>query len=242
MPALLVDEEGGLKEWAWKEHPERYNHRHVSHHYDVWPGMKVNWEDTPELANAILKSNRRRGQQDDSAHGIMHRLFTAIRLKDRQDTTLHIQQLFRHGFVNCNMSTNHFPDRMEFPDMLGGMPAALAEMAVCSRPGLVEFLPAMPQCLEKGELSGVSLYTFMQLKHLRWDLEEGYAQAELVSLKEQRCRVKLYRPAETWQDGRPLTEKEKAEGVEFSKTSGMFPFPVEIRIPPKEDGIQKGLY
>ena len=154
LPALLLDEEGGLKEWAWKDHPERYNHRHVSHHYDVWPGMKVNWEDTPELADAILKSNRRRGQQDDSAHGIMHRLFTAIRLKDKQDACMHIQQLFRHGFVNSNLSTNHFPDRLEFPDMLGGMPAALAEMAVYSRPGIIEFLPAMPDFLAKGKLCG----------------------------------------------------------------------------------------
>ena len=216
LPALLLDEEGGLKEWAWKDHPERYNHRHVSHHYDVWPGMKVNWEDTPELADAILKSNRRRGQQDDSAHGIMHRLFTAIRLKDKQDACMHIQQLFRHGFVNSNLSTNHFPDRLEFPDMLGGMPAALAEMAVYSRPGIIEFLPAMPDFLAKGKLCGASLYTFMLLQTMEWDLEAGVLQAVLVSHENQICRVGSHKPAVIFRDGNPLTEQETAEGIQFT--------------------------
>jgi hypothetical protein len=76
----LLDEEGGLREWAWPEVSENYDHRHVSHHYGVWPGHMITWEREPELAEAIRISNRKRSQQDDSAHGIIHRLLTAIRL------------------------------------------------------------------------------------------------------------------------------------------------------------------
>jgi hypothetical protein len=46
-------------------------------------GNSITWEDAPALAEAVLKSNRKRGQENDSAHGLMHRLFTAIRLKDK---------------------------------------------------------------------------------------------------------------------------------------------------------------
>ena len=73
LPTLLTDEEGALKEWAWPSMEENYNHRHVSHHYDVWPGRAVTPERSPEIAEAIRISNRKRGQQDDSAHGIIHR-------------------------------------------------------------------------------------------------------------------------------------------------------------------------
>lgn len=217
LPILLMDEDGSLKEWAWKAHPERYNHRHVSHHYDVWPGMKVNWQETPDLAKAILRSNRKRGQQDDSAHGIMHRLFTAIRLKDTFDVTAHITQLFRHGFVNTNMTTNHFPYRMEFPDMLGGMPAALAEMVIYSRPGTIELLPALPDGLKKGRLEGANLYTYMHLHGLEWDLEAGYIRAKMVSLKDQCCYIRSAYDAEMLKNGVPFTEEEKLNGISFKK-------------------------
>lgn len=73
LPVYLIDEEGALKEWAWETVEENYNHRHVSHHYDVWPGRAVTLESEPEIAEAIRKSNRKRGQQDDSAHGIIIR-------------------------------------------------------------------------------------------------------------------------------------------------------------------------
>ena len=129
---------------------------------------------------------------------------------------MHIQQLFRHGFVNSNLSTNHFPDRLEFPDMLGGMPAALAEMAVYSRPGIIEFLPAMPDFLAKGKLCGASLYTFMLLQTMEWDLEAGVLQAVLVSHENQICRVGSHKPAVIFRDGNPLTEQETTEGIQFT--------------------------
>ena len=189
LPALLLDEDGALKEWAWADHKERYDHRHVSHHYDVWPGMKVTPESEPELAAAILKSNRKRGLQDCSAHGIMHRLFTAVRLAEAGDASLYLRQLFRNGFVNTNMTTNNFPYRLEFPDMLGGIPAALSECIVCSRPGEIRFLPALPRCLDKGSLHGVQLYTFMTLVKAEWDLTAETLKVTLRSKRRQTVSV-----------------------------------------------------
>ena len=96
--------------------------------------------------------------------------------------------------------------------MLGGMPAALAEMAVYSRPGIIEFLPAMPDFLAKGKLCGASLYTFMLLQTMEWDLEAGVLQAVLVSHENQICRVGSHKPAVIFRDGNPLTEQETTEG------------------------------
>jgi alpha-L-fucosidase 2 len=190
LPNYLLDEEGGLKEWAWPSVSENYNHRHVSHHYDVWPGHAVTWEEEPELAKAITISNRKRGQQDDSAHGIIHRLFTAIRLKDMIETEQNLYQLMNHGFVLRTLCTNHYPYIVHCPDLQGAMPAILLEMCVYSAPGTVEFLPAMPSSLEKGSIEGVWLYTWAKLERLAW-CEKGLT-AAIVSGKVQklilRCR------------------------------------------------------
>ncbi|MBR5115935.1 MAG: methyltransferase, partial [Lachnospiraceae bacterium] len=58
------------------------------HHYDVWPGRAVTPETEPELTKASIISNRKRGQQDDSAHGIIHRAFTAEQWEGLIDPSL----------------------------------------------------------------------------------------------------------------------------------------------------------
>ena len=196
LPTLLTDEEGALKEWAWPTMEENYNHRHVSHHYDVWPGRAVTPETEPEIAEAIRISNRKRAQQDDSAHGIIHRAFTAIRLKDREELEQNLSQLLEHGFVRRSLSTAHFPYRGWFPDLQGAMPALLIEMCVFSAPGTAEFLPALPPEMPKGRLEGVWLYTWAKLHALEWD--EGGLHAELTSQIDQTLTLRCRRETEAF--------------------------------------------
>ena len=193
LPVYLTDEQGALKEWAWPTIEENYNHRHVSHHYDVWPGRAVTPETEPELAKAILRSNRKRGQQDDSAHGIIHRAFTAIRLKDMEEMMQNFSQLIDHGFVRRTLFGTHFPYRGTCPDPTGAFPALLIEMAVFSMPGVIEFLPCMPDnLLEKGALDGVWLYTFAKLNHMEWT-DEG-VKASVTSNEAQKLTLRCRKP------------------------------------------------
>ena len=197
LPDYLLDEEGGLKEWAWPTIEENYNHRHVSHHYDLWPGRAVMPDTEPELAEAIRISNRKRGQQDDSAHGIIHRVLCAIRLRDREEMEQSMSQLIAHGFVRRNLSTAHFPYRGQFPDLQGAMPAILLEMCVFSVPGRVELLPALPEEWKTGSIDGIWLYIRAKLIHMEWD--EDSITAEIRSDAEQTLQI-IYR---TRQKNRP---------------------------------------
>ena len=193
LPPLLLDEEGALREWAWDSIEDDLDHRHVSHHYAAWPGFAANWADAPELSRAILISNRKRGQENDSAHGLMHRLFTAIRLRDADGVWFYHKQLLEHGFVNASLTTNHFPYKAVFADVLGGMPAALAEMLVQSRPGVVDLLPVLPGFFRTGRLAGVCLYTFAVLTELSWDFNRGLVTVSLQSLRDQAIRLSMCR-------------------------------------------------
>jgi alpha-L-fucosidase 2 len=189
LPAYLLDDNGGLKEWAWPTIEENFNHRHVSHHYDLWPGRSVTPDREPELAKAIRISNRKRGQQDDSAHGIIHRCLSAIRLKDLEETMQNLSQLINHGFVTSTLQTRHFPYRGQFPDLQGGMPAILLEMCVFSEPGTVEFLPTMPASQKSGAIEGVWLYTWAKLENMSWN-EQGL-KATLVSNEAQTLTLRF---------------------------------------------------
>lgn len=191
LPEYLLDEEGGLKEWAWADSKENYNHRHVSHHYGVWPGHFITFDSAPELAKAILISNRKRGQENDSAHGIIHRLFTAIRLKDVNDTLYNLKQLMEHGFLTRSLYTYHFPYYLKCPDLLGAMPCILAEMIVYSRPGMIELFPAFPDSFQKGEINGIWLYTFAKIECLKWNREEKWIHLELSAYQDQEICLKV---------------------------------------------------
>jgi hypothetical protein len=190
LPPYLLDEEGALKEWAWPGFEERCNHRHISHLYDVWPGNAITWEDTPELAKAALMSNRKRGQQNDSAHGIMHRAFVAARLKDSTDVFFHLKQILDHGFINRNLSANHFPYHVYFADVTGSFPAFMIEMLVYSSPGVIELLPALPKEIPQGTLTEVCCFTFARINELSWDLQQGRITAKITSLKDQEITLR----------------------------------------------------
>lgn len=216
LPDYVLDEGGGLKEWAWTDIEENYNHRHVSHHYDLWPGRAVFPDTEPEIAEAIRISNRKRGQQDDSAHGIIHRALCAIRLKDMEEFEQNLSQLICHGFVRCNLSTTHFPYRGQFPDLQGAMPAILLEMCVFSRPGVVEFLPAVPDYYPTGKIYGIWLYTWAKLNSMEWN-EEGIT-VRMISFREQSLTLRCPKKATAFEiNCKPMAIENNAVTYNFAK-------------------------
>lgn len=185
IPTLCLDDEGGLKEWSVPDATEDYNHRCVSHHYALWPAHLASWEKTPDLAKAIQISNRKRGQENDSAHGIMHRLFCAIRLRDGGDVDQNLRQVLDHGFVRRNLMTNHYPYSAFFPDITGSFPTAMQEMILYSEPGRVGILPALPEYFEAGSLTGIHLYCFAEIPNIEWNIAKKTVRFELRSLRDQ---------------------------------------------------------
>ena len=185
LPDYLMDEDGAVKEWSFKYSGENYDHRHVSHHYDVWPGRAISPEKTPELVKPFILSNRKRGHQDDSAHGVIHRYFTAVRLDDHKDAKHNLRTLMEHGYVTRTLNTVHYPYRVFCPDLLGAMPAIILEMLVYSDEGFIKLLPSVPEDLNEGCVEGVWLYTFAKIEKMKWNIPAGSAVAEISSLKDQ---------------------------------------------------------
>lgn len=191
LPDYLMDEDGAVKEWSFKYSGENYDHRHVSHHYDIWPGRAISPEKTPELVKPFILSNRKRGHQDDSAHGVIHRYFTAVRLDDHKDAMHNLRTLLEHGYVTRTLNTVHYPYRVFCPDLLGALPAMILEMLVYSDEGFIKLLPSVPEDLSKGHVDGVWLYTFAKIEHMIWDMKAGQATVEISSMKDQTVNFKF---------------------------------------------------
>ncbi len=190
LPPYRYDDMGALKEWAWEPLQENYDHRHVSHLYGVWPGDEITPDGTPELAEAALLANRKRGQENGSAHGIMHRALVAARLKDSSLVLQNLKQILEQGFLNPgSLMTNHYPYRCYCPDAIGSIPTLVIEMLVYSYPGVIEVLPALPPGLNQGTLYGARLRTGAVVERLGWDLNAGQIILTVAALWEQQVAL-----------------------------------------------------
>jgi len=174
-----------MKEWAWPSLAERYNQRHISHLYGVWPGDEIDPDRTPVLAKAALIANRHRVPERLAAHGRCHRALVGARLKDSYMADSELRQLIEEGNVGPTLRCSHDPYVQPMPDAQGGLQLIMIEMLAYSRPGVIEVLPALPPSLTKGSMNGMLLRTFARLDKLAWDMDARAVELTVTSVRKQ---------------------------------------------------------
>ncbi|MET7694075.1 glycoside hydrolase N-terminal domain-containing protein [Streptomyces sp. NPDC005483] len=182
LPAYRVDDRGALAEWAWPGLETADDHRHVSHLYPVWPLHDITPDDTPGLAAAAREALLRRGDENMSAHGSLHRALVAARLKDGETARANLLKILGRNMVFRSLMTSHNPDLEIYnADAAHCLPAVVVEMLLDSRPGVVELLPALPPEWRSGSLHGIATRTGVRVDELTWDMGEGFARVVLTS-------------------------------------------------------------
>jgi len=185
LPPHLLEPDGTMKEWSWPTLRERYDHRHISHLYGVWPGDEIDPDRTPQLAKAALIADRHRVPERLAAHGRCHRALVGARLKDSYLVDTELRQLVEEGNVGATLRCSHDPYAAPMPDAQGGIPTIIMEMLAYSRPGVIEVLPAVPASLMKGSINGMLLRTFARLDKLSWNMDTRTVDLTITSARKQ---------------------------------------------------------
>jgi len=186
LPPYLLEADGTLKEWAWPDLAERYNHRHISQGYGAWPGDEIDPDRTPKLAMATVLADRKRVPERLAAHSLCQRGLIGARLKDNYMVDSELRQLLEQGWVNTTFICPHDPyAAMRIADAQGGIPAMMMEMLAYSRPGVIEVLPALPPALTVGSINGMLLRTFAKLDKLSWNMNKRTVNLTVTSLRKQ---------------------------------------------------------
>lgn len=195
LPPYLVNEDGALKEWTIDNLDDYYDHRHISHLYPVWPGFEINPEETPEMFKAAGIAFAKKGRGNNSAHGLMHGALIATRLKEADKVYENLLFMLTNNYVFSSLFTSHNPNlKIYNADALHSLSAAILEMLVYSRPGVIELLPACSDKLKKGKITGVKCRTQATVDSLEWDFENKTVNAVISSAVDQEVELFLRRP------------------------------------------------
>lgn len=170
-----INSDGAIAEWLDPSYEDRYNHRHHSHMYPVFPGDEITPDD--ELYGAFVRAEELRinggkpgtlaGIFQHSSWGMINMVGEAARL-ERPETALGALEETARSCALENFLTVHNDWRHMGPiccddnrtapfqiDANCGIPAVVNEMLVGSRDEYITIFPALPDKWERGSVRGI---------------------------------------------------------------------------------------
>ncbi len=183
---------GQLQEWLEDKDDPESHHRHVSHLWAVYPGNEINYEETPELMKAAKQSLEYRGD-NGTGWSLAWKVNFWSRFKDGDHSYKLLNKLLSpaerpNGKVGGGSYPNLFDAHPPFQiDGNFGGTSGILEMLLQSQLGKIELLPALPDALSKGSVSGIIARGGFELS---FDWENSKIQTvKVTSKKGQPCKL-----------------------------------------------------
>ncbi|HJN15393.1 MAG TPA: glycoside hydrolase family 95 protein, partial [Armatimonadota bacterium] len=210
IPPYQVNEDGAVREWMHPFFDDNYHHRHQSHLYPIFPGTEVTEESDPELFAAFRVAAEKRlvvGLKEQSGWSLAHLANNYARLGEG-DRALECLEILSRSCLFGNLYTAHNDWRdmgitVDMPwapfqiDGNMGWTAAVQEMLMFSKPGMLKLLPALPGKWTRGSVSGLLARGGIEVE-MKWDTDEGTFEATLESRTDQTVRVRM--PDGKWRE------------------------------------------
>ncbi|MGI5500381.1 glycosyl hydrolase family 95 catalytic domain-containing protein [Lentzea sp. CA-135723] len=153
---------GMLQEWMSPDDLGETTHRHLSPLVGFFPGDRINRDDSPAAILDGVKQHLITRGMESFGWGLAWRAACWARLKDADRSYELIQKVIRPSIDHANGTAPNFFDMYSFGDRSIfqidanlGAPAAMLEMLLYGRPGVIELLPALPKAWKTGSVTGI---------------------------------------------------------------------------------------
>ena len=182
IPPYQINGDGAIREWMHEFFQDNYKHRHLSHLYPLFPGDEVHRETDPALYKAFALAAQKRlqiGINQQTGWSLAHLANIFARMQDGNQA-LECLDLLSRACVLRNLMTVHNDWRqmgigVRMPwapvqlDANMGITAALNEMLMQSYGDTILLLPALPDRLRKGNVTGLLTRQGI-LVDIHWDM------------------------------------------------------------------------
>ena len=212
IPDYRLSAQGGVKEWQDDRFQERYDHRHLSHIYPVFPGTEVNTLHRAELLPAFERAVRLRKIDAQTGWSMAHMAAIFARLEKGGDAMACLDKMARscltgsfftlhNDWRGMNISLSMDPAPVQL-DALMGYVNAVQEMLLYASGDLLKLLPALPEALEKGEIRSFRYQD--GFADMQWDSRSF--RASLTAVRDHQIQVQLPKAFSVYLlNGRPWT-------------------------------------
>lgn len=199
IPEFKKNEKGAIKEWQEDIFEDRYDHRHLSHIYPVFPGYELYPEKNPEEIEAYEKAVSLRRVDAQTGWSMAHMASIYARFRNGQAAMECLDNMAKSSLLNnfftlhndwrgMNISLTVDPAAVQLDAILGYV-NAVQEMLLYSSPGYIALLPALEDRLSVGEVENFRYCD--GLLHMRWNQKKKYLECEITPLRVHKVQIVL---------------------------------------------------
>lgn len=217
IPEFKNNRDGTIKEWQEDGFEDRYEHRHLSHIYPVFPGYEVYPEKDPGKFKAYETAVSLRRIDAQTGWSMTHMAAVYARFRNGDAAMECLDNMARSSLLNnfftlhndwrgMNVSLVMDPAPVQL-DAIMGYVNAIQEMLLYAAPGYIALLPALEERLSAGEVK--SFRYSDGLLNMKWDREKKYFEGDIIPLRPHKVQVVL-------PDFVGSTEWRQADGVNLT--------------------------
>lgn len=196
-----ISKDGGIREWQDDHFEERYEHRHLSHIYPLFPGSEVNTVDNSKLIPAFRKAVELRKIDTSSGWSLAYMANVFARLDDGNSAMESLGNLVKSTLISnfftlhndwrrMNVSLDWDPSPVQLDANMGYV-NAIQEMLLYTSPTALKILPALPACMPKGKVH--SLRYVNGFVDIEWNMEAQSFCCMITAVRGHKVKIQLFK-------------------------------------------------
>ena len=219
LPPHKIGKQGQLQEWLFDFDEFEVTHRHLSHLFAAYPDDDITPRKTPELAEAVRVTLKRRGGTINMGWSGAWKINQHARLGEPAEAYHILNKMLTAVSLHPMEEDSQITPSFEGNQAIQGVTAGIAEMLLQSHGDELSLLPALPERWATGAVKGFRARGGYEVD-FAWT-EGKLTQAVIKAKHDGTCRLRTKTPVTLRTDGKEVPVKTSDDNlIEFEAKAG----------------------